>query len=296
MTASPATVAAPRFAPIHTPRRDRPMQVVFFASGGPGNLQAAFDVEDAAPALLRIGLVVTDRPGIPSIALARGRGVPVLVRDFEASCGRWTDCRGNPVRERAYVEAGTRFHDAICDELAAHERVRGERFDLAVLAYRRIVRGRLLERFAERMINQHPADLAARGAAGQRLYPGIGGHARALRDGRRGARTTTILVRAGVDDGEILAQGPWVPFTGDARQPLQVAEHEDRQKSASDWPSLRFALAAIASGRLGLATDRHVDGCKVVGLDQRPLPYCGYVCAHDDYQDVLRGVTAEEGR
>jgi phosphoribosylglycinamide formyltransferase 1 len=267
------TAEGVRYRPIYVPDPARPMRVVFFASGGPGNLQTALDVEDAWPGRVHVGLVVTDRPGIPSVALAEQRGIPCLVRDFESICGAWSAARADPARLSRYEACRERFHDAVLEAILAFEEDRGRRFDLAVLAYRRIIQGRLLAYFEDRMINQHPADLAVLDPDGRRPYIGIGGLERSIRSGEASTRTSTIVVRRGVDDGEILCRGPRVKV--DDPQ-AAVASHEARQKVASDRPSLRFALTAIAEGRLGLACDElHPDGRRVVVCDGIAQPYGG---------------------
>src|SRR5688572_12375710 len=100
---------SPIFAP-HT----GPMRVVFFASGGPGNLGAALKVEDSYPDLVRIEAVVTDRYRIPAICLASKRSRPVITRDFAKTCG--------PPHEKDYVTRRERVHDEILAELDALER------------------------------------------------------------------------------------------------------------------------------------------------------------------------------
>ncbi len=278
--------AALRTVPIHARRAGEPMRVVFFASGGPGNLQAAFELEDVVPHLVQVAAVVTDRSGIPAIDLARARGVPVIARDFERACGTWQAARGNAEAAAQYRAKGQAFHDAIAHELERLEESAGARFDLAVLAYRRIIRGRLLGRFDGKMINQHPADLSVQTSSGERAYVGIGGHARALRQGEGGGRTSTILVREGIDTGEILCQGPWVPYEGDGSG-ASIARHEDVQKGASDWPSLRFALTAIALGAFGCSEARHDDGSRVISLFAEPLPRYGIRCRATSYLALL---------
>jgi folate-dependent phosphoribosylglycinamide formyltransferase PurN len=253
------------FEPIHRPG-PAPMSIVFFASGGPGNFRAALDAAEERPDLMRVPLLVTDRPGTASAELARARGIPVIEGDYAAFAGPLTPAR---------TAAGIAFHDEVLRKIEAFEAERGLRFDLAVLAYRRIIGGALLARFEGRAINQHPADLAWL-EGGERAYVGIGGHDRSLAAGRGGARTSTILVRQGVDTGEILCRGPFVPFAGSAASRDALRAHETLQKARSDWPCLRFVLLGLAAGRFGLAaSERHPDGCRVVSFDGVAQPYGG---------------------
>lgn len=261
--------------PIFSPG-DRPMNILFLASGGPGNLRAVLDLAMRLPSRLRVGMVCADRPGTPSMALASTHGIPMYEDDFRSCCGD-APAPGSPDR-LVYDHLGEAFHDRMLRAVVDEEARSGRAFDLAVLAYRRIIRGSLLRYLADRMINQHPADLACLDG-GRRLFVGIGGHHRSLRAGKGGARTSTILVTPGVDHGEILCQGPFVPFGGNAQDREQLDAHEQIQKQQSDWPSLTFALCAISRGGYAVGgASHHPGGLRTIFLDGHPLPYAGYAC------------------
>lgn len=268
---------APGWTPL-VPGARRPLHVVFFASTGVGNLDTTLRVGDEDPGAVRVGLVVVDRPDAPAISRARERGIPLVVRDFRAECGTVPRAGSDASEISRYAAIRERLHDEIADEIEDRERRLDRPFDLCVLAYRRVVSGRLLERFRDRMVNQHPADLAAldSGSPPARRYGGIGGLARSIREGRKATRTCTILVRSGIDDGEILCSGPWVPFGGDRSSDADVVEHENRQKRLSDAPALRFVLRAIAARDLSVdASRQHPDGRRVVLYRGIPQPYEG---------------------
>jgi folate-dependent phosphoribosylglycinamide formyltransferase PurN len=252
---------------LYEPRPGNPMRVVFFASGGPGNLSAAFDVEDRFPNLMRIEAVAADRGNIPAITLAKSRGRLTVVRDFASLIG-------SP-HTPGYLEGREHLHDEMLNDLARIEGNSGFHFDLAVLAYRRIITGALLNRFKDRMINQHPADLTELQIDRSRRYTGIEGLGLSLADGKPYTRTSTILVGPGVDTGEILCQGPRVPTLG-VQFPSDLDSHETNQKKLSDWPSLRFALESIAKGHFALADSGfHPDGCRSVLYRGMQMGYGG---------------------
>ncbi|MDP9151248.1 MAG: hypothetical protein M3O36_15080 [Myxococcota bacterium] len=277
--------------PIHAPGDSGPMRVVFFASGGPGNLATAFACEDFEPSKIHVDLVVTDRPGIPAVALAEARGCQCIVNDYERSLRDQAGAGDRPLTAAERAAFSRTFHDDVLEQIEAVERKRGK-FDLVVLAYRRIILGDMLERFRDRIVNQHPADLAERSSVAPkaRRYTGISGLARSVREGARTTRTSTILVNEGVDSGEILCRGPQV-----AVEPTDfvLAEHELKQKIASDAPSLAFALHHIAHGRFGIdPSGRHDDGCRIVTFDGRPLPYGGVDLACNELEGPQLAVTA----
>lgn len=255
----------------------RPLNVVVFASGGGGNLRAAIRLAVRRPDLVRIGAVVTDRLGIPALRIAEAAGIPTIARDFEQSCARWADVRDDPAAAATYRRRARDFHDRVLDDLMRIEASTGAEFGLAVLSYRRWIHGNLLTHFADRMINQHPADLAALRPDGIRRYTGIGGLRHALEAGEPRTRTSTILVGDGHDTGEVLCQGPWIETRGTTSvSPDVVDRHEHEQKQVSDWPSLTFALAEIAQGAFAVADDEQFpDGCRVLYHRGRRLPYGG---------------------
>lgn len=251
------------------------MRVALFASGGGGNLAAALDVAGQRPDLISVGAVVTDRPLVYAIHIAREARIPVIVRDFEATCGKWRDCRDDPDAATAYRRMAIGFHDAILLDLTAIEQRMHWVFDLVILSYRRWIHGALLERFRDQMINQHAGDLSILGPNG-RAYVGLDPVTVALAAGERRTRTSTIMVTEGHDAGEILCQGPWVTYPYSSLTPQLARKHELIQKERSDWPSLRFALMAIAEGRLALGSEAvYSDGTRQVYLDGCPLPYGG---------------------
>jgi folate-dependent phosphoribosylglycinamide formyltransferase PurN len=213
--------------------------------------------------------------------------LPTLVMDHAAACGRWSDCTDAAARER-YSNASELFHDTVLERLREYELRRNRRFDLAVLAYRRIIRGGLLDYFGNRMLNQHPADLSVRNPATKaRKYIGIGGHARELREGRGGSRTSTILVDAGTDTGSILTQGPWVAFSGDPASDLAVREHEELMKRSSDPISLEGALVGVAKGMFSVVQPTSRDGQAAVFFNGKPLPYSGLECTAALVENLL---------
>ncbi|CAE6859739.1 Phosphoribosylglycinamide formyltransferase [Paraburkholderia nemoris] len=257
---------------IFTAESGRPMRVVFFASGGPANIETALALASTFPDKLNVDLVVTDRPGIPAIDIACRYRVPTIVGDFGAFS---QGVKADPESIR-YRKIRCDFHESLHEKIRAFEQLHDIQFDLAVLAYRLVIEGSLLARFANRAINQHPADLSLLDSSGKRCYVGIGGHRRQIENGHGYVRTSTILINETADAGEILVQGPPLQFQGARGDHEAIRQHEIAQKVVSDRPALRFALAAIASGCFSLADEtRHADGSRVVLYSGEPLNYGG---------------------
>jgi folate-dependent phosphoribosylglycinamide formyltransferase PurN len=265
--------------PLYIPKAKAPMVIAVFVSGGGGNLAAALRLQDMFPHLIRVGAVVTDRLGTQAAMLARQRDLPLLEQDFETRCGSRQQCHTADSLAK-YLARGEEFHNDVLDWLLAT--ATRAPVDLLVLSYRRLIRGRLLETFRDRIINQHAGDLAVR-VHGNRTYTGISAVRKAFIAGESFTRTTTILVDSGCDTGEILCRGPKLRVTNPTPNRENEEAQERTQKAVSDWPSLQFALAGIAQGRFAIDTcQRHDDGRRLVLFDSAPLPYGG-VSLHEDF-------------
>lgn len=246
-------------------RERLPMRVAVFATQGPGNLRAVLDVADARRDLVEVALVVSDRLSSPAAAVANERAISVIEADLAARIAK-----GGASRE-AITDA---FHNEVLERIRTIERCAGS-IDLCVLAYRRIIRGALLEYFRDRMINQHPADLTVLDKEGRRRFAGISGLARSIHEGATTTCTSTILVNDGVDEGEILGQGPGVLVDRSADE-VDIQAHEQKQKRESDWPVLRVLMPLLAEARLAIGVHRSErNELRTVFLDGKPLPYGG---------------------
>lgn len=244
------------------------------------NLRTLLQVSRRRPDLVEVVLVASDRPAGPALDVAREAGVPTWPGSAAAECGRWSDCVVEEDRA-AYRRRAIDYHDRLCVRVERFEARSGE-VDLVVLAYHRWVHGALLDKFAGRMVNQHPGDLTALDAAGHRTLAGLDPVGTALRRGDRATRTCSFVVDDTHDGGAVIVRGPALVYLG-PRPPGadDVVAHELEQKRHSDRPALTWALTALAEGRIRLdPVRRHVDGSAVVLLDGRPTPLGGHeLCA-----------------
>jgi phosphoribosylglycinamide formyltransferase-1 len=152
-----------------------PARLVVLVSGAGTNLQALIDA-CADPAYgARIVAVGADRDGIEGLARAERAGIPTFVRQV----GQFTS--------RGYWDR------ALTDTVAAFEP------DFVVLAgFMKLVGPTFLQRFADRVLNTHPALCPA--------FPGTTGPADALAYGVKVTGATLFVVDEGVDTGPIVAQ------------------------------------------------------------------------------------------
>lgn len=205
---------------VHTPSGEpvpaRPgKRAVVLVSGTGSNLAALLEAHDDPAYGVRVVGVVSDRPGIRALDLAREAGLPTAVV-------RLGDFDSRPEWDVAVTRAVSVFEP-----------------DLVVLAgFMKILGAAFLDRFGGRTINTHPALLPA--------FPGAHGVRDALAHGVKVSGCTVIRVDAGVDTGPILAQRAVDVLDDDDEPALQ-----ERIK-AVETPLLVATVGRIARGELAL--------------------------------------------
>lgn len=162
-----------------SPRR----RVAVLISGRGSNLRALIEATRKPGFPAEIRLVVSNRPDAAGLDRAREADLRTCVIDH----------RDYPTRESF--------------EAALDEALGGAGIELVCLAgFMRLLSAGFVERWRDRIINIHPSLLPA--------YRGLDSQARALADGVRISGCTVHFVRAGVDDGSIIAQAA-VPVVAD---------------------------------------------------------------------------------
>jgi len=197
---------------IGDPTSARVLRVAVLASGEGTNLQAILDGPHAEQEV-EVVAVASDKPGARALARARSAGVETA--EFPAS---------------DYSDRGAR-DAALADWLEAR------RVELVVLAgYMQLLSPAFIERFADRIINVHPALLPA--------FPGLDAIGQALDHGVAVTGVTIHFVDEGIDSGPIILQRA-VPIGVDRdREALEAAIH------ATEHALLPRAIALIAAGRV----------------------------------------------
>ncbi|HTE60926.1 MAG TPA: phosphoribosylglycinamide formyltransferase, partial [Solirubrobacteraceae bacterium] len=175
------------------------MNVGVLASGEGSNLQAILDRLHGREGIAVVA-VASDKPDARALARARAAGVPALAFPLGEHAG---DRRARDL--------------AIADWLA------GAGVELVVLAgYMQLLDPAFLARFPQRVVNVHPALLAA--------FPGIGSVEQALAYGVKVFGVTVHFVDDGVDTGPIIAQRAVPVLDNDdeaaLHERIKVAERE----------------------------------------------------------------------
>jgi phosphoribosylglycinamide formyltransferase 1 len=189
-------------------------RIAVLASGSGTNLQAILDQLHAGDDRIEVVGVASDKSDAAALERARKVGVETAV--FPAA---------------DYVNRQER-------DAAIGDWLEQQKADLVVLAgYMQLLSAQFVARFANRIVNVHPALLPS--------FPGLDAIGQALEHGVRITGVTVHFVDDGVDSGPILLQQPVpVPLSGD-RDELEAEIHR------TEHALLPEAIRLIAAGRVG---------------------------------------------
>ncbi|MCI0432280.1 MAG: phosphoribosylglycinamide formyltransferase [Gemmatimonadetes bacterium] len=214
------------------------VRVAVFASGGGSNLQALMDRfrEDDAPA--RVALVISDRADAGALERARRNGIATEV--IAADARPPGDVEAETIAKLEAAEIGL----------------------IALAGYLRLVPAGVVQRWAGRILNTHPALLPAFGGKG--MY-GMHVHRAVLAAGALVSGATVHLVSEQYDEGKPLVQWPVPVLRGDTAETLAArvlaVEHVL-------YPlAVELAAHAIATGRDLASVTSMLWGSRAWGFD-----------------------------
>ncbi len=190
-------------------------------SGRGSNMRSLIEAARAPGYPAQIAVVISNRPAAAGLAFAKEHGIPALGLDHTRYEGReHFESQMQTVLTASGVEL------------------------VACAGFMRLMTAGFVEKWRDRMLNIHPSLLPS--------FKGLQTHERALEAGVRIAGCTVHVVRAGMDEGPIVAQAAVPVLTGDTAETLGArvlaAEH-------------RLYPAAVASFACGEA---RVVGEKIV--------------------------------
>jgi phosphoribosylglycinamide formyltransferase 1 len=187
-------------------------RVAVLASGGGTNLQAILDQLHGRDGIEVVG-VASDKPD--AMALERARGAGVETGLFEAA----------------------EYEDREARDAAVGDWLEEREVDLIVLAgYMQLLSSSFVGRFANRIVNVHPALLPA--------FPGLEAVQQALDHGSQVTGVTVHFVDEGVDSGPIIMQRA-VPVP-----PSRDWDELEEQIHATEHTLLPETIRLIAAGRV----------------------------------------------
>ena len=203
------------------------MQIAVLASGSGTNLQAILDKLHGR-GKVEVAGVASDKPGARALERAAGAGVPTAV--FPAA--------DYPDREARDAAVGDWLEEAGCE--------------LVVLAgYMKLLSDAFVRRFANRIVNVHPALLPS--------FPGLDAIGQAVAHGVRVTGVTVHFVDEGVDTGPILLQRPieltYTRPVHEVTEEIHAVEHE----------LLPRAIELIADGAVTIDPDNP----RIVRIEER---------------------------
>lgn len=159
---------------------DKPVRIGVLASGGGSNMQAVMDAINAGTINARIVLVISDKAEAYALERARTAGIETAV-----------------ISPKSYASREA-FSQALANRLQAAE------IGLVLLAgFMRVITRELIEPFAGRMINIHPALIPS--FCGHGFY-GHHVHEAVLQYGVKVSGCTVHFVEVDVDAGPIIVQ------------------------------------------------------------------------------------------
>jgi phosphoribosylglycinamide formyltransferase-1 len=180
------------------------VNILALVSGNGTNLQALIDAERSGRlGKGRIAAVISDRSGVYALERARAAGIPALTE--------------LPAKKTPKAERRRELSERI---LRAAEKYRAE---LVVLAgFLSILEGNIIDAYAGRIINLHPALLPKFGGPG--MY-GDHVHRAVLAAGEKESGCTVHLVDAGTDTGPVVLRRKVPVLPGDTVESLAGRIH-----------------------------------------------------------------------
>ena len=191
------------------------MNIAVLVSGGGTNLQALIDYEKAhADCPYHIALVVSNTKNAYALERAKTAGIPAHIRSPFSVLGKENAEKASRDEKRIAISDAIL---ALCREYAV---------DAIVLAgYLSVLGGAIIDEYAGRIINLHPALLPKFGGVGMW---GHNVHEAVLAAGESESGCTVHLVDSGCDTGKILVQKKVPVLPNDTPDSLyaRIAPHE----------------------------------------------------------------------
>ena len=217
---------------IYEPKPDRRMRIACLFSGGASALpfmvgHEGFEVVGA----------ISSNKRASGIERAKGLGVPVEVLDIHDF---YAD---RPIRDMQVREA---YEGELCSII---DRKNWNPDLIACSGYMYVLTKKFLDRFKNRVLNVHPADLSIE-ERGRRKYAGLNAVRAQIECGEKVTRSTIHLMTEDVDHGPILCVSDGLPV--EERSP---EAQQELMKVKCDGPAYRKALELLAEGKLALGPE-----------------------------------------
>lgn len=178
----------------------KPVRIAVLASGKGSNLQAILAATTRGECPVEVALVLSDKREAGALDIARKAGVAEVVA----------------LNPKDYADRAA--FDAACGDLIDAAGCRW----IVLAGFMRILSGRFIARFRNRIINIHPSLLPS--------FPGAHAVRDALAYGVKQTGVTVHLVDEVLDGGAILAQSPVPVLDDDTEQSLHQRIHHEEHR------------------------------------------------------------------
>jgi len=186
-----------------------PLRVVLLTTGRAPGLAHLLEQDPNRGRLYQLAAVVATDPASDALVRAEAGRIPGVLHDLRAFCAGRGGRVGDLALRREFDTETVRLLEPY-------------RPDLVVLcAYLHVLTAPMLDRFPDRIVNIHDADLAIIGDDGRPRYRGLRSTRDAVLAGEPETRSTVHLVTAEVDVGPALLRSepfPVHPMVEDARR------------------------------------------------------------------------------
>ncbi len=193
------------------------LNIAVLVSGGGTNLQALIDYEKShADCPYKIVLVASNTKAAYALERAKGAGIPSFVRSPFSVMG--PDAAKAADRDEKREAVSDAMLD-LCREYKAQA--------IVLAGYLSVLKGKIIEEYADRIVNLHPALLPKFGGVGMW---GHNVHEAVLAAGEKESGCTVHLVDSGCDTGRILVQKKVPVLAGDTPDSLyaRIAPEEHK--------------------------------------------------------------------
>lgn len=233
--------------PIYEPRRGRKMRIVVLFSGGASAVPFMVGGERYEV----VGAVSSNKKA-SGIKKLGELGIPVEVADIHDFYG------GRPI-------TGMKVREAYDEKLVSI--IDGKKWEPDIIAcsgYMYFLTEKFLERFPDRVLNVHPADLSIE-ENGKRKYIGSNAVKDQIEAGKKFTRSTIHIMDERPDHGPILFISGGLPV--EDRSPK---EQQDLMKEKCDGPAYRGTLEMLSKGMFAIGPDKNVYVKRVEGWERGP--------------------------
>jgi len=215
--------------PLYTPQKGRKMRIVVLFSGGASAVPFMVSDKD-----YEVVGAISSNKNASGINKLKEMGIPVEIADIKEFYG------DRPITDMLVRE---KYDEKLISMIGE----KGWNPDIiACSGYMYVLTKRFLQKFPNRVLNVHPADLSIT-KNGKRIYTGLHVVRDQMEAGEKSTRSTIHIMSENPDQGPIVVISDALPV--EERTP---EEQQSLMKIRCDGPAYKKALELISRGMIGL--------------------------------------------